>query len=120
MSDKKLQKNNKLKLIFDFITENMTSYDLSRNDDDAKWKFVDEYDSDDDSDVEEELNYDAFKKFQLVQLESLSEPELFNLVLLMNMINNGISIMDKECMVAFDSSGFCFDKNGKLVIFNER
>jgi hypothetical protein len=65
-------------------------------------------------------NYDDFKEFQTKHIESIDKKEINRLIVLINFIRSGMFIMDKESMVAFESSGFCFNSDGKLIVFNER
>ena len=130
--------DNDMKKIYKFIVSNMDSYDLERSDNDNwKFKFVCEeccasdcrcdYDCDSDCDSDQherdespESIYLNFCVFQKEKIKTLSKSEILELLVLMNLIQKGIGNMDKESMVVFNASGFCYDANGKLVIFNER
>lgn len=92
--------------LYEYICDRMDSYDLERAEsDDTNWNFED---------------YVEFKKWQKKCLKSKSEKELERLLVLMELIEDGIGNMDKESMAVFTASGFCFDKTGTLVIFSER
>ncbi len=95
----------KINILYNFIINNMNEYDLERNDGDF-YEFTD---------------YEKFCKFQKNHLGTLDENYIMKLFNLMDlMINHDIQVMDKESMVTMNASGFCFNSDGKLVIFNER
>ena len=83
----------------------MTKYDLGRN-----------------HDINDKLpvDYEIFKKKQHEYINKLNLKQLKELKCLMKMIKSGICIMDKEDMVTFNASGFCFNSEGKIIVFNER
>lgn len=94
----------------DFIQSRMDQYDLDRNlYDYVPFKNVDKL-------------YDNNSK----QIDKLSNKMVQKLLLLKEVIQNGIGEngecynMDKESMVTFRTSGFCLNKEGGIIIFNER
>jgi len=99
-----LMKNYKNK-IKEFIRKNISDNDIERTDFES-WGF---------QDIDElyELNDKMVDK-----CDSNMTIWLINLIKLIK--KQKIHNMDKETMVDFDSSGFCWNKDKKLVIFNER
>ena len=91
--------------IKEFIRENISDYDIERADYES-WNF---------QDIDElyELNDKMVDK-----CDSNMLIWLINLIKLIK--KEKICNMDKEAMVDFDSSGFCWNKKRQLVIFNER
>ena len=96
----------------DFIESNMNQYDLDRNyDDNRNLPFKDK----------DKLYESNFK-----QIDELDNRMIHKLLMLKELIQNGLGEnskcfnMDKESMVPFWTSGFCLNKAGGLVIFNER
>lgn len=98
------------KYVYDGITHGLELTRIEDNDliDDFKDK------EDDDS---------VLKQFRARQdkiIDDLSEPQIERALAVIQLIESGISIMDKEYMNPFYASGFCFDHNGDIVIFAER
>ena len=102
--------NNKIekaqrKLIKDFVFSTMEEYDLERDD-------------------EYELGfktYNAFKKKNNEMIKLCTNDDIIWLTGLIDRINNNkLRNMDKQYMIPFETSGFCWNKEGNLVIFNER
>lgn len=94
--------------IVDFIIKHFTVYDFERsnslnNGDDGIYFG----------------NYDELIEYQRKALEPMSEGQIASLEMLILMIPT-MNNMDKESMVVFETSGFVFNKNAKIVIFNER
>lgn len=66
-------------------------------------------------------SYDHFCKYNSKKVDKSKKKFINWLIQLSYMISqNKIGNMDKESMVVFNSSGFCWDKNGRFVIFNEQ
>ena len=70
-------------------------------------------------------NYDIertdFKSWGFQDIDKCDSNMTIWLINLIKLIKKQkIHNMDKETMVDFDSSGFCWNKDKKLVIFNER
>lgn len=93
--------------IFDYICENFDEYDYNRcvMQERENFKFED---------------YREFLEQNYFTVQELNNDQLIRLKHLIEIINYGCHNMDKENNVAFRTSGFCFDNNKKLVIFNER
>lgn len=101
----------KIKTIYAFIKANFSEYDLQRSSELS------------DSDYNNDFPFqtiEKFRKHQKAYLRKLHEEELDELIALISLIKKGLKNMDKESMSGFDSSGFCFDKNGQITLFNER
>jgi hypothetical protein len=99
-----IMENNRI-YIKKFIRGVITEYDIGRSDDGGRWQ----------EDIEElyKLNDNMIDKscdsfiLWLIQLIKLIKEEK---------INN----MDKEYMVSFPTSGFCWNAKCEFIIFNER
>jgi hypothetical protein len=66
-------------------------------------------------------NLKDFKRWQQDAIDDLAPSTLATVKGLMDMIQAGkIHNMDKESCVDFSTSGFCWNLESKLVIFNER
>ena len=66
-------------------------------------------------------SYNDFRKKNEEIIKALSQKEVNSLLILIDYIsNNKICNMDKDDMIDFTSSGFCWNSHGKLVIFNEK
>ena len=66
-------------------------------------------------------SYSDFSKKNEEIIKTLSQKEVnWLLILIDNITNNKLCNMDKESMSDYNSSGFCWNSNGKLVIFNEK
>ena len=66
-------------------------------------------------------SYSDFTKKNEEIIKALSQKEVNSLLILIDYIsNNKICNMDKDDMIDFTSSGFCWNSHGKLVIFNEK
>jgi hypothetical protein len=98
----------KVKTVYAFIKRRFDDYDLER----AKQRREPEWDF---------KSIEKFYKHQKACLKKLDETSLDRLIMLMKMIQEGgMMNMDKESMVSFSTSGFFFDKEEKLTVFNER
>lgn len=65
-------------------------------------------------------SYNDFCKKNEEIIKTLSQKDVnWLLILINNITNNKMCNMDKESMNDFTSSGFCWNSDGKLVIFNE-
>ncbi len=85
-----------------FVCDNMTEYCLERRD----WDFED---------------IDEFYRWNSKIIDKLTQDQLNEAHIIMNMIKQKrLCNMDKESMADFSSSGFCYNKSRKMVIFNER
>jgi len=66
-------------------------------------------------------SYNDFRKKNEEIIKALSKKEVnWLLILIDNITIKKMSNMDKDDMIDFTSSGFCWNSNGKLVIFNEK
>lgn len=106
-----------------FIREGIDKRDLNRAEGDEY--FLSKFRNDDDNDdLEKVIN--RFLKFNDKCIDESSDDRIIFLHQLTRMINNGeCQNMDKESMVSFTTSGFCFRKDNRsdkavLVVFNER
>ena len=61
-----------------------------------------------------------FRTKQRAFLKNSDDDTIEHLRIMKLLIEKGTMSMDKERMVPFRTSGFCFDTEGKIVIFNER
>lgn len=70
----------------------------------------------------EEFGFASLKEMYAFNEKKILEADndLLMLMKLLMEMTGKVSLMDKESMVAFKASGFCFGKNGKFIIFNER
>jgi hypothetical protein len=107
-----VQLDKKRKKIFDFIKKTMDKYDIDRtDDDDIEWIFED--------DTKPDIN--KLYEFNKEQLLSSDDKFIKYLLRTIKLIKNKkINNMDKESMVIFTTSGFCWSASGKFTIFNER
>ena len=64
-------------------------------------------------------DYDELVRYQTQSLDQMSEGQIASIEILIQMVPT-IDIMDKEGMSPWKSSGFVFNKNGRIVIFHER
>lgn len=103
-------------LIYYFIIENFTAYDLER--------YTDTLFSEEENREKFGLNFGSIENFRAMQkkfVDRASNEMIEKLNILMLMIESKeMKLMDKECMVPFTASGFCFNTEGKLYVFNER
>lgn len=96
------------KSIFEFIKSTVSVYDFERQkEENLKYGF-------------RIRSYHVFLDYQRLFLALIDNEEVGRLNTLIFMINRGLKKMDKECMVAFPVTGFGFDMNGELIIFNDR
>ena len=105
----------KREVLFNFIQKTFDEGDLERADgeEQEEWSFSE------DKDIS--VQYKVFLSQQKVFLNRLMGRELDRLLGIVFLIeDNGLCIMDKEDMVGWEASGFCFNKEGKLVIFHPR
>ena len=66
-------------------------------------------------------SYNDFRKKNEEIIKALSKKEVnWLLILIDNITIKKMSNMDKDDMIDFTSSGFCWNNDGKLVIFNEK
>jgi len=65
-------------------------------------------------------SYDEFAVFQRDLVTLFTEDSVTTMLFLADSLLNRFDLMDKESMVPFPASGFCFDINQRIVIFNER
>ena len=66
-------------------------------------------------------SYNDFRKKNEEIIKALSKKEVnWLLILIDNITIKKMSNMDKDDMIDFTSSGFCWNSHGKLVIFNEK
>ena len=108
--------------LLNFIKKNMYEDDYDRNGTRVNhW-----YDRDDtknvetEEDINDKIPYEEFIKNQELQINKLDNSVKDTLFDLIRMIeDNEIKLMDKESMLHFNCSGFCFDSKGKLILFNE-
>lgn len=63
-------------------------------------------------------DYDELVRYQTQALDQMLESQIASVEMLMIMIPT-IDIMDKVDISPWKSSGFVFNKNGRIVIFNE-
>jgi len=93
------------KIIKKFVKSTIDDYDIERTDMD-EWHFKD---------------IDALYEFNDIIINNLDDTMVMWLCQLIKYIKKDkICNMDKETMVPFPTSGFCWNLEGKLVIFNER
>ena len=64
-------------------------------------------------------SFDAFAMKQVEMVEAMDENRITQFENLMNFVGN-VDLMDKETMLTWSMSGFCFDRDGKPVLFHER
>jgi hypothetical protein len=101
---------NNRKKIFKFIKKNMTDYDIMRTDFED-WIF----------EGDDEPNLEKLYKLNKKKLLKCSDSMIDYLLHTIKLIKKQyIHNMDKESMVVFPTSGFCWNARGKFVIFNER
>ena len=97
--------------ILNFILNRMNTYVVER-----MIRITEDY-SEDKRFVSEE----EFKEHQEKYIDLVSDKDILLLKLLMNSImRNKIKNADEEGWVAFETDGFFYDKQGKLVIMNYR
>ena len=71
-------------------------------------------------------NIEELHEHNFQQIDKLNPKMIHKLLMLKSLIQDGVGEdnkcrnMDKESMVPFRTSGFCFNKKGDLIIFNER
>ena len=102
-------------LIYDFIVSTFGKYDLDRYNDRFR---------NDEERKQFGFDFGSMANFRAVQkkfVDEANEKMIVKLEALMLLIKTDeVNLMDKESMVPFPASGFCFDTEGKLIVFNER
>lgn len=89
-----------------FIRENMCYYDVERA------NGLDSFGVD---------SLEELFEFNDAHVDKLSLRDLKRVNVIMKMLQaDEIETMDKESMVSFGASGFVYNANGRLIIFNER
>lgn len=104
------------KVIYEFVKQNFDDYDFERFifKNYSQQNILDGY-------LPPHKNINEFIEYNKNVINKLENKEVYFLMQLIDRINyKSICNMDKEHMTSFRTSGFYWDKDGKLVIFNER
>lgn len=65
------------------------------------------------------LTYKDFVNYQLVNINNTNEYTIETLEFFKNQILPVSNLMDKESTTQFRASGFAFNSNGRIVLFND-
>lgn len=108
--------------IYNFIKEKFTKNSLERVK--TQYSYWKKSADEDGREIHNNWDFNDYEEFSLFNkrvVNGLNEDDVDLLLKMINNINNKkFDLMDKESMTAFRGSGFCYNSDGKLIIFNER